>query len=201
MVVIEELLPEEIEANWNRFISMIDKLGDRRGVVMDLLGVIDERLCLAPASSRVKYHNCFPGGLVDHSLRVLANAFRLSKAFGWKVPRDSLILVCLFHDLGKVGDLDGDMYLSEESGWHRDKLGQLYRYNEEIQFMTHADRSIFLLQHFGVKLSRDEWLAIRLHDGQHVDENKSYSMKEPGLAIIVSLADLIATKQEKGELE
>ncbi len=180
---------------------MLEKLGDRTKPAQALVEELSERICLAPASTRTAYHNCFPGGLVDHTLRVLGNAFRLCKTFGWQVPRDSLILVCLMHDLGKVGDLEKDYYIEETSDWHRDKLGQLYKYNDDLQFMDHCERSIYLLQHFGVNLSQDEYLAIRLHDGQYVDGNKSYSMKEPALATIVHLADLIAAKQEKDVLD
>ena len=96
------MTPEEIEGNWTRFLGLLEKLGDRTAPVMALIGELDERICLAPASRRTAYHSCFPGGLVEHSLRVLGNAFRLCKTFGWQISRDSLILVCLMHDLGKV---------------------------------------------------------------------------------------------------
>lgn len=199
----QDLTPEDIEKNWVKFTSLLGKLGDRAEPVSKMLeGLGEERVCLAPASSREKYHNCFPGGLVDHSLRVLMNAFNLCKTFGWSIPKESLILVCLLHDLGKVGGLeDGeDYYLEQTSDWHRDKLGQRYMYNEDLQYMPHAERSLFTLQSFGVRLTNEEFVAIRIHDGMFVDENKAYSMKEPALATIVHLADLVACKQEKGVL-
>lgn len=200
----QDLTPEDIEKNWVKFTTLLGKLGDRAEPVAKMLEAVgEERICLAPASSRVKYHNCFPGGLVDHSLRVLGNAFRLCKTFGWEVPRESLILVCLLHDLGKVGGANEgeDYYLEETSDWHRDKLGQRYKYNEDIQYMPHAERSLFTLQRFGIPLSQEEYVAIRVHDGPYPDENRCYIMKEPALATIVHLADLVACKQEKGVLE
>lgn len=161
---------------------------------------LGERLALAPASSRKEHHSAFPGGLVFHSLQVLGNAMRLTGAFGWKVPKESLILVCLFHDLGKVGDEKNDYYVVQTDAWRSKNLGEEYTYNKELQYMTVPDRSLYLCQKFGLQLSVEEFVAIKIHDGQYADENSVYKFKEPMLADVVHLADLIAAKQEKGML-
>lgn len=197
---MSDLTPEIIEKNWDRFYSLLDKLGDRAPQAKALVEHLGERLALAPASSRKDFHNCFPGGLVDHSLRVLGNALKLTKAFGWTVEKDSLIIGCLFHDLGKVGGLEEDYYIVEESDWHRDKLGKMYKHNPNLEYMTVPDRGVWLCQHFGLQLKHDEFLAIKLNDGMYAEENRMYGMKEPALAVIVHMADLISTKQEKGDL-
>lgn len=194
------LTPEEIEQNWKRMQSLLEKCGDRAPDAIRMVEALGERLALCPASGKRDYHNAFPGGLVDHSLRVLGNAVRLTGTFGWQVPRDSLILACLLHDLGKVGDHERDYYVPQTDQWRVDKLGEEYTYSKEIQYMTVPDRSIFLCQHFGLKLKQDELLAIRLHDGFVVEENKPYCLKEPLLAHVVMTADYIATIQEKGLL-
>lgn len=194
------LTPEEIEQNWNRMLSLCEKLGPRSEAVLKMLNALDERLAMCPASTKVDYHNCFPGGLVDHSLRVLKNAMTLSKAFDWPVPRDSLIISCLFHDLGKVGDHEKDYYVPQTDNWRYERLGEHYTYNKDMQYMTVPDRGIFLCQHFGIKLSQDELLAIKLNDGQYDESNAPYKLKEPLLADLVHTADVIATKQEKGLL-
>lgn len=191
------LSPEDIAANFDKFRSLCEKLGDRSSAALALVDHLGERLALCPASSRKEYHAAFPGGLVDHSLRVLSNAMKLCKAFGWDVPKDSLIIGCLFHDIGKAGDHEQDYYLPQDSDWHREKLGEMYKYNKSMQYMTVPDRGVWLCQHFGLKLSQAEWLAIKLNDGQYADENAPYKMKEPRLVDIVHTADLISTKQEK----
>jgi hypothetical protein len=194
------LTPEEIETNWKKMLSLLEKCGDRAPAALAMVEALGERLALCPASGKRDYHNAFPGGLVDHSLRVLGNAMRLVGAFGWKIPRDSLILACLFHDLGKVGDHENDYYIPQTDQWRVDKLGEEYTYNKDIQYMTVPDRGIFLCQHFGLRLKQDELLAIRLNDGQYAEENGAYKLKEPMLADVVHMADLISTKQEKGIL-
>ena len=57
----------------------------------------------APCSTR--YHLSKEGGLAEHSLNVYENALRISGGLGRpeEVLRDSLIIVSLLHDLGKMG--------------------------------------------------------------------------------------------------
>lgn len=192
--------PEEIHDNWNKMLGLLEKIGPRSSVALDMVNSLGERLALCPASSRKNFHNAFPGGLVDHSLRVLGNAVRLNAAFSWKVPKESLIISCLFHDLGKVGDDKDDYYVPQPDAWKIEKYGDEFACNDSIRFMSVPDRSVWLCQHFGLKLTFDEFLAIKLNDGQYAPENKEYGLKEPMLADIVHMADVIATKQEKGLL-
>lgn len=194
------LTAEEIAQNWETMLGLLAKLGDRSKPATDMVEALGERLAMCPASSRLHYHNAFPGGLVDHSLRVLGNARRLAVAFEWKIPKDSLIIGSLFHDLGKVGDHENDYYVPQTEEWRITKNGEAYMYNKDIKYMTVPDRGIWLCQHYGLKLSQDEMLAIKLNDGQYAKENEAYKLKEPMLADVVHMADLIATKQEKGLL-
>lgn len=191
------LTPEQIAENFDKYRSFMEMLGDRSEPALALVDFLGERLALCPASSRKEYHSSFPGGLVDHSLRVLSNALKLIKAFSWDITKDSLIIGCLLHDVGKVGDEDHDYYLPQTDSWRADKLGETYKYNRELQYMTVPDRGVWLCQHFGLKLSKEEFLAIKLNDGHFDETNAHYKMKEPTLAIIVHHADLIATRAEK----
>lgn len=199
------LTPEEIEENWNQYRSFVERLSsltteDRAKAALDMVDTLGERLATAPASSRKEYHNAFPGGLVEHSIHVLGNAMKIVKTFEWKVPKDSLIIGCLFHDLGKVGDLENDLYLPQTEEWRATKNGEFYMFNKNMTFMTVPLRGLFLCQHFGLRLTQDEMLAIFLNDGQIAKENAPYCLKEPLLADIVHMADVVATKQEKGSV-
>jgi hypothetical protein len=195
------LTPEQIEENWKKYYGLCQKtLGDRSAAATAMLDALEDRLAVCPASGKVEFHNAFLGGLVEHSLRVLSNAFTLVKAFGWDVPKDSLVIGALFHDLGKVGDDKDDYYVAQDSDWHREKLGEMYKHNKEIRYMTVPDRGVWLCQHYGLRLTHDEYLAIKLNDGWVLQENKQYCLKEPKLAHVVMTADYIATMQEKGLL-
>lgn len=192
-----ELTPEQIAENFEKYRGFMEKLGDRSEAALTLVDHLGERLALCPASSRKDYHHAIPGGLVDHSLRVLSNALKLTKAFNWDLPKDSLIIGCLLHDIGKIGDHEKDYYLPQDSDWHREKIGEMYKHNKELQYMTVPDRGVWLCQHFGLRLTQPEFMAILLNDGQYAEENAPYKMKEPLLVDVVHIADFISTKQEK----
>jgi hypothetical protein len=200
MVKNYEISPEKITENFEKLESLCKRLGDRSENVLKMVEHLGERLALCPASARVEHHSCFPGGLVDHSLRVLTNAGKLAKAHGCDFPLESLIISCLFHDLGKVGDENEDYYVVQKSDWHRDK-GVLYDYNDKIPYMSVPHRSVYLLQKFDVKLTQDEFLAILLNDGQYIEANKPYAMREPLLSMIVHQADAFSTMWEKTNLK
>lgn len=195
-----EISPEKIAENFEKFESLCKRLGDRSENVLKMVEHLGERLALCPASARVEHHSCFPGGLVDHSLRVLTTAGKLAKTHGCEFPLESLIISCLFHDLGKVGDENEDYYVVQKSDWHRDK-GMLYEYNEKISYMSVPHRSVYLMQRFDIKLSQEEYLAILLNDGQYVEANKPYAMREPLLSMIVHQADAFSTMWEKTNLK
>jgi HD superfamily phosphohydrolase YqeK len=188
---------DQIEENWNKYCMWFEKTGERAEICKNIVEHFGERLASAPASSKKSFHNCFTGGLVDHSLRVLQNAVTLSKSFNFKIAPASLIICTLFHDLGKVGDLENDYYVEQTSDWHRDKLGELYTINDNLPQMETSDRSMWLLQHFGLKLSMEEWIAIKASDGSIVEANRKYSLHPSQLVMVVHHADYIATQFEK----
>lgn len=196
------LTPEDIEQNFLKFRSLCEaeKLGERSENVLKLIDDLSEQIATCPASGKKKYHRAEPGGLVDHSLRVYTNARKLASTFLKSASIDSIIITTLFHDLGKIGDGETEYFVQQNDQWRRDKLGELYTHNENITYMQVPDRSLYLLQKYHVVLSVDETLAIKLHDGFIIEGNREHCMKEPPLATIVLMADYIATKQEKGEM-
>jgi hypothetical protein len=152
----------------------------------------------APASSKLEFHSCYPGGLLVHSLNVVKNLRKISETLcPGKYSDATVAFVGLFHDLGKAGDGNEPMYVPNPSEWHREKLGAMYEINKNLQFMPNSERGLYVLQKFGVQVTDEEYLAIRLNDGQYPPENKPYGMREPDLALLTHWADLWSCKQEK----
>ena len=73
-------------------------------------------MTLAPASGRAWYHNAFPGGYVAHVLNIIQwslNYYELFKKQGMyldDITEESVIFAAMFHDLGKVGNMEEDYY-------------------------------------------------------------------------------------------
>jgi hypothetical protein len=187
-----------IETNWKTFEKWCEQLDERTPAIYEMLNHYGERACMAPASTRFEFHNAFPGGFIDHSLRVLKTTIDLAGALRVKVPKDSLIISALFHDWGKVGTLEDDYYLVQSSNWHR-KQGQTYIKNPKTK-LSNAQLGLYTLSQFNIKLSEEEYMAILLNDGQYAESNKEYAMKEGKLALIIHMADRWSTQCEKGRL-
>ena len=214
---MKELTPEQIQENWNKLIQLIkdtfseDYPDNRREKLLKMYHHFEDRMTVAPASGKEHYHNAFVGGYVDHVLHVTDLALKINKL--WKdngasinYTDEELVFAAIHHDLGKVGDLENDYYVPNESDWHRKNQGLIYKHNEDLQFMTVTDRAIFLLNHFGVKYSEWEYIGLRLTDGLYEEANKNYYISwnpdwslKSNIAYVLHAADSMATHIEYDE--
>ena len=200
---------EEIQKNYDKHLKIIDTyIIERKDNVMSMLKHMEETYILAPASGKKWFHNAFPGGYVDHVNRVVEYAvkqMRLYKEMGGSIDftEEELVFAALFHDLGKIGDGDLPNYLPQTDKWRQDKLSEVYTYNPDLDFMLIPDRSLFILQKFGIPLSKKEFLAIRLHDGVFDKANEAYffsnvesSRQKTSIISVLHAADFLASKVE-----
>lgn len=201
----------KIAANWEELIGIIDVefTGLRKTGLINLYTTMQDEMMMAPASGYEHFHNAFPGGYVDHVLRVIRAAVKVNElwyemgSLAEKVTREELIFTALNHDLGKAGTVDQPYYIPNNSEWHRKNQGKLYEVNPEITNMTVPHRGLWLLNQFGISYSESEMIAILTHDGMYDDSN-SYYLKPYGdkkqlrnnLPIILHQADMIASNIE-----
>ena len=206
-----KLTAEQIQDNWNKFLSIIDEhiSEPRCSELKAFYEQYAERIMLMPASHKKEYHNAFPGGYVDHVLRVVQCALKLNKVWvemGVDTSTytvEELVFASLNHDLGKMGDEQNESYIPQTDQWRKEKLGEDYKFNDRLEYMSVPDRGLHLLMSYGVTFSRNEMLAIKLHDGLYDDANKPYLMSwspetkpRTALVFIVHQADLMAARIE-----
>jgi len=206
-------MEEKLKNQYLEFMNYIDTyLPDRAESLKAMYESFGKRLILAPASSVDYYHNAYPGGYIDHVLRVVKlslNLYDFYESNGMSVDgftKSSVVFVALNHDLGKLG-FDGEgneRYLPNDSDWHIKNMGKIYKPNEKIPFSMVQDLSLFTLQRFNVPIEWEEFLAIKIHDGLYEESNKPYYIsrtKSSGLrtnlAYIIHTADLMASKHER----
>jgi hypothetical protein len=201
---------ETIQADWDRHLSLIDKFisEPRKAKVLEMYSALEDVMVTAPASGNVSYHNAFPGGYINHVNRVTLLAFQIKKVWqsagaSINFTDEELAFSAIMHDLGKIGDGNSPGYLEQDDKWRKDKLGEVYKNNTDLDFMLMQDRSLFLLQKFGIQCSINEFIAIRVHDGLYDDTNKPYyisfkpeSKFKTSLPLILHQADLAASKIE-----
>jgi hypothetical protein len=204
------LSAEQIQKNWERHLKIVEMFiqGDRKDKLVALYESLAEEMITAPASGKQHYHNCFPGGYVEHVNRVVQCALKV-KSLWHEMGADvnftdeELVFSALNHDLGKLGLPGKPGYLPQTDQWRKDKLGEMYSNNTDLSFMLIQDRSLFTLQHAGIPLSENEYMAIKLHDGLYDDVNKPYyitfnpdSKLRSNIVHILHQADFMASKVE-----
>lgn len=203
------LSAEKIQKNYEKHLKIIETyITDRKEACISMIKHMEGTYVMAPASSKTWYHSAFPGGYVDHVNRVVEYAvkqMRLYQEMGGTVDftEEELVFAALFHDLGKMGDGDRPNYIPQTDKWRQDKLSEMYTYNPDLDFMLIPDRSLFILQKFGIKATQKEFLGIRLHDGVFDKANEAYffsnmesSRQKTALVSILHSADFLASKVE-----
>ena len=209
----KELTPEELTHNWGNLRQIIDATftEERLEKLNEMYDYFEERMMFAPASGKEHFHNAHAGGYVEHVIHVMEASLQIKKL--WEktgatinFTDEELIFAAIHHDLGKVGDLAEDYYVPNDSDWHRKNQGLVYKHNGNLQFMTVTDRALFLLQHFGVKMTENEYLGLRLTDGMYEEANKAYYVAyqkerqlKTNIAYILHQADMMASHIEYDE--
>ncbi len=206
-----EFTPKQIQDNWIKLIQLIEDTfeGERKEKLLEMYKHFEDRMVLAPASGQAHFHLCTTGGYVQHILNIV----HYSKLFYqiWKdngayvdnYTEEELIFAALHHDLGKVGDMDNDHYVPNESEWHVKNQGKYYINNPELQFMTAPDRGIWILNQFGIQITMNEMIGIKLTDGMYDEGNiqylKSYAPEKKlktNMPHVLHQADMTTTRIE-----
>ena len=186
---------EKIQQDYNKLMEYL-QADPRWEQLKPMYDVLQDELLIAPASGRTYQHNAFPGGYLDHILRVTDTALKIAgmfKTMGGEInfTKQELIFSAIHHDLGKLGNPDeGPYYVEQDSDWHR-KRGELYKNNDNLQYMKAPERGLMLLQKYGVKITQTEWISIKLSDGLYDEGNKSYLINYSSYAMKTNLPHII----------
>ena len=201
----------KITENYTKFRKLINQkfTGERLQSLNKMYDHLEDRIILTPASSTAHFHNAFAGGYIEHVLRVTQNAvkvFEMYEEVGIGIgdyDRETVIFTALHHDLGKVGNADESWYIPNDSQWHIENQGKVYKTNPTMHWMNLNDRTFWMLNHFGITISEVEYLGIKLTDGLYDDGNKPYFIAygadnalKSSLPFVMHQADIMAARFE-----
>lgn len=201
----------KITENYTKFRKLINQTftGERLQSLNKMYDHLEDRIVLTPASSTAHFHNAFAGGYIEHVLRVTQNAvkvFEMYEEVGIGIgdyDRETVIFTALHHDLGKVGNADESWYIPNDSQWHIENQGKVYKTNPTMHWMNLNDRTFWMLNHFGITISEVEYLGIKLTDGLYDDGNKPYFIAygadnalKSSLPFVMHQADIMAARFE-----
>lgn len=195
----------KLEELKNRFIGLCQTI-QREGMDALMNWLEKSDFYTAPASSR--FHGCYPGGLLEHSLNVYdALSGFVSRYPDLEIDPESVAIVALFHDLTKANYYTVDyknVKVYSEAGSKKDERGYFdwvaepyYKVDDRLP-LGHGEKSVIILQSF-IKLKRDEIFAIRFHMGafdaafKGGDNSMGAAFDMSPLAVMAHLADMEAT--------
>lgn len=179
-----------IQNDWEIYKKLL--LSTKRPGIENLVQWLDNSdFKVAPAST--KYHSNYEGGLLKHSLNVYEECMRqqdLIKLFN--VPKESIIITSLLHDICKVNYYKMEMRNVKKNGaW----VQEPYYTVEDMFPMGHAEKSIIIAQQY-IQLTEVEIAMIRNHMGGYVDTSyfsSSNLFNKYPESLILHIADMKAT--------
>jgi hypothetical protein len=173
----------ELKQNYDKFLAIVNKYftGDRLNKLLFMYSddELGGNLMVSPASGNKNYHNAYDGGYIDHIFNVCKNALKMKKLFEdtggvCDFTEEELIFVALHHDLGKLGTKEELHYAPNDSKWHIENKGELYKRNDKNSFMAITDRTLFTLSQYGIAINENEYFGIKLTDGLYDEDNEKY---------------------------
>lgn len=188
----------DLEKIKSEFIKIYNENITREGSkeLLDYLLKTDFFTC--PASTR--FHSCFEGGLLLHSINVY-NRFKalLDAEFGDsrrdKISDESIAIMSLLHDICKVNCYKVEYRNVKVDGeWVKQPY---FAYNDEMPY-GHGEKSVYMISGF-MKLTREEAMGINWHMGGYDkrvmggDMSIATAYYQYPTAVILHLADVSAT--------
>lgn len=186
------LTQERIEKNKEIYLSKFKQYeiddGSNR-----LLSYLGDDLFTAPATHRDDLYNAFPGGLIDHTLRLTSYAMKINKILPSKlfINEKSLIKVCFLSHIGRTF-----LYQFNDSDWHV-KNGMPYKYITNITALHTGERSVFYAVSNGIELSSEEYQAIINFDKAPDDSMALFHTETIG--DVLKMGNTLAITEEKNK--
>lgn len=182
---------EKINSN---YVLWIERLKKYDCYSEEMINDIGEKIKLASFSLSTSTGSAYNGSMIDTVLNHLCTiAFHINEdAFGLnakqrnkhnslKVDSNKLMRVLLLQHISKA-----ELFVVQDAQWKISK-GYLYDFNNELNAsLKTGERSLYLCQKYGVKLTEEEYEAMRIIDKEEDFKNNSYMTP---LSAIVKIAN------------
>lgn len=181
-------------------IMLLEKTG-REGIE-NLISYMDENgFFRMPCSGG--NHLAKEGGLAEHSLNVYDAAISLRDTFNADISNETIAIVTILHDLGKIGQFGKDNYIPNMLKGRVTKANpnpepvqseaKPFKTNPDLLYVDHEVRSIVIASKF-IELTEEEQQAILWHNGLYGVFKYEIHGKETELYMILHFADMWASR-------
>lgn len=146
---------DRIEKNKKKFQEANDAYGIFTKELEEFLG---EDFYLCPASPSLDLYGAYPGGLLDHLLKVCKYTLFINDLLPEKIKleKNKIVKTVFLSQIGKVF-----LFKPNDSEWHRVNQGKMYKYQTEgMAALKTGERSAYYALKHGCNLEEDEYQAI-----------------------------------------
>ncbi|MHB1314853.1 MAG: HD domain-containing protein [Christensenellales bacterium] len=196
MKTVPSLPAEQLAAMKQEYSELL--LSTARPGIDRLASYLEQETDFFTAPASTQFHGAVAGGLLAHSLTVYKLLVNFCKSLP-NVPKESMILAALLHDLCKTNfyvTRIKNVKIAGEKRWEEEEFYAV----EDALPLGHGEKSLYLAMRF-IPLDENEAAAIRWHMGGYDDAARSYAggMAQSGafrkypMAAAMSIADLYAT--------
>jgi len=193
------LTPEKINANYLLFIKYLEKYNCYSE---DMMKEIGEKIKIAPYSKEIEYGGAEPGSLIDVTLHKLCkigaqiNTNALGKNGGDTVSHPNLCVnqYMLMRVLLLMNIAKAEIFEPTTEDW-KVRRGIMYEFVEMKTKMKLGQRSLYLCQKYGIKLSEEEFDAFSTID---ISDETGERFLSPLYAVVktAKMLTLIELRQE-----
>ena len=180
---------KQLESNKKKFLETNEKY-----IIFSpsLLSFLGEDFFTCPASSKLDMYGCYPGGLLNHLIKVAKYSVKINDILpdDLKLPVSSIIKVVFLSQIGKVF-----LFCPNQNEWEIKNLGKIYEFCPSDISMKVGERSIFYILQHGGQINETEYQAILNLDKDSTDKLAKY-FSEPLTQIIRQGVEL-AIMEEK----
>lgn len=115
-----------------------------------------------------EFGNAYEGSLLEIVLKTLTPyAVKLNELLpeGKRVNKDTLVKICLLHQLAKAIRL-----IPNDNAWEIEKRGLVYKYNSDLPSIRTGLHSLIMCQVCGINFSTEEAEAMTVNDRDLTDD-------------------------------
>ena len=182
----------QLEANKKKFLETNEKY---KILTDELLTFFGDDLYTAPASTTLDMYGCFPGGLLNTTIKACKYAIQINDLLPVvnRVSKESIVKCTFISQIGKVF-----MLIPNPSEWHKKNLGKMYDFRETDVKLKSSERSIYYASRYGVSLTEEEFQAVINYEKDSDDKQAKY-FSLPLTQIIKQGFDLAILEEKNGK--
>lgn len=186
---MKEINEEQKTKNLSVFVRKLEQLGiDSK----KLLSEIEDKILNASVTTSLDSGLAFDGSLLHFIVRIVTPiALKINEALDEKVQvdKDSLIKVCLLHQISKTYRV-----IKNENAWETKNLGRMYKYSKTDYSLRTGSESLWFCMKNGVSFNERECEAMLVLDKDPSDKQSYYYTST--LAMIIRQANELGYMQE-----